>query len=129
MATQRTISASELYDLIWSRPMRDVAAEFGISDVGLAKTCARHGIPSPPRGYWARKQAGQDVVQQPLPRPAEAEAQSITIRSTTSRIPDVSRAEIAQIKADLLDEPCPLEAFPVEALPNALIRSLKTPSF
>ena len=62
----RTITRKDLYDLVWSRPMRDVAVEFGILDVGLAKTCARHGIPSPPRGYWARLQAGQKVGRQSL---------------------------------------------------------------
>lgn len=40
----------ELYDLVWSKPMRDLAAELGISDVGLAKVCDRHRVPKPERG-------------------------------------------------------------------------------
>jgi len=39
--------------------MRDLAEDFGISDVGLAKRCRRLGIPVPGRGYWARVDAGQ----------------------------------------------------------------------
>jgi hypothetical protein len=98
LASFRSITRKELYDLVWSRPMRDVAMEFGISDVGLAKTCARHGIPTPPRGYWARVQAGQKVQQQPLSRPAEAERQNITINATTSRVPQAVRDVLAESK-------------------------------
>lgn len=43
--------------------MTQVAADFGISDVALKKICDRHRIPSPPRGYWAKKNAGQPVKQ------------------------------------------------------------------
>jgi len=34
-----TLSRTALYDLVWSKPVRDVAKEFGISDVALAKRC------------------------------------------------------------------------------------------
>ena len=32
---------SELYTKVWSTPMIKLAAELGISDVGLAKACRR----------------------------------------------------------------------------------------
>jgi hypothetical protein len=57
----------QLYDLIWSEPKKTLASRFGISDVGLAKTCQRANIPVPERGYWARKQAGQTPIQVGLP--------------------------------------------------------------
>jgi hypothetical protein len=31
----------ELYNLVWSEPMRDASARFEISDVGLAKACRK----------------------------------------------------------------------------------------
>jgi len=31
-----TLPRSELYKLVWSRPVRDVARDFGMSDVALA---------------------------------------------------------------------------------------------
>ena len=49
----------QLYDLIWSKPMRDAAAEIAISDVGLKKVCVRHRVPVPPQGYWNKVHAGQ----------------------------------------------------------------------
>lgn len=46
--------------------MVEVAKEYGLSDRGLAKLCERNGIPVPPRGYWAKKHAGQKVISPPL---------------------------------------------------------------
>ncbi len=60
---------SELYEKVWATPMTQLAAEFGISDVGLAKACRRHAIPAPPRGYWAKLRAGQKPPRTPLPTP------------------------------------------------------------
>jgi hypothetical protein len=45
-----TLPRSQLYELVWSKPVRDLAAEFGISDVALAKRCRALKIPVPPRG-------------------------------------------------------------------------------
>ena len=50
-----------MYDLVWSRPMKKVAEEFRISDVALKKICDKHRVPTPPRGYWAKKEAGKPV--------------------------------------------------------------------
>lgn len=47
--------------------MSRLAKEYGVSDRGLAKLCARHNIPVPPRGYWAKKQAGRKVKEIALP--------------------------------------------------------------
>jgi hypothetical protein len=59
-------SRKQLYDLVWSQPMTKVAVQFGLSDRGLAKLCERHGIPVPPRGYWAKHAAGRSVKRPPL---------------------------------------------------------------
>lgn len=57
----------ELYDLVWSTPMRELAKDYNISDRGLAKACTRADIPVPERGYWAKLQAGKKVSQRSLP--------------------------------------------------------------
>jgi hypothetical protein len=54
-----------LYDKAWSTPMRLLAKEYGISDVGLAKVCKKLHIPLPGRGYWARKAAEKAVAKKP----------------------------------------------------------------
>ncbi len=63
----RELTRSELYDLVWSKPMRDLAASFGISDVAMKKRCGKANIPVPGRGYWARVQSGKRVSTPPLP--------------------------------------------------------------
>ncbi len=63
-----TLTRQSLYDLVWSTPMSTLAKDFGISDVALAKRCRVVDVPVPPRGYWARRAAGQDPPRTPLPR-------------------------------------------------------------
>lgn len=58
---------SEIYEKVWSVPMTRLAAELGVSDVGLAKACRRNAIPTPPRGYWSKLAAGKKVSKLPLP--------------------------------------------------------------
>ncbi len=60
------LNRKALYDLVWKKPMVDVAKEYGLSDRGLAKLYERNGIPVPPRGYWAKKHAGYKVIKPPL---------------------------------------------------------------
>jgi hypothetical protein len=57
----------ELYDLVWSMPVQRAAKQYAMSDVALAKFCRRRQVPLPPRGYWARKAAGQNPPVSPLP--------------------------------------------------------------
>jgi len=58
-----------LYKEIWTEPARRVATRYGVSDVAIAKVCRQLNIPKPPRGYWAKKAAGQTVPRRPrLPR-------------------------------------------------------------
>lgn len=66
-----TITRKQLYDLVWAEPMRRLATRYGVSDVALAKTCRKHDIPRPPRGYWAKKAAGQTPRQTKLPNPGD----------------------------------------------------------
>lgn len=62
---QIALTRQELHQKVWSSPMRQVAAELGISDVGLSKACKRHKIPIPPQGYWLRKESRRRIA--PLP--------------------------------------------------------------
>ncbi len=62
-----TFTRRELYELVWSEPMKTLSGRFGLSDVGLAKACRKANIPRPPRGYWAKLRAGKRVLQVALP--------------------------------------------------------------
>lgn len=71
----------QLYELVWSGPMTTLATSLGISGVGLAKACRRGDIPVPPRGYWARLNAGQRMTRTPLPRRAPGASDWVTVGS------------------------------------------------
>ncbi len=74
----------ELYDLVWSEPMVQLAKKFGLSDVGLSKACRRIAVPVPERGYWARRQAGKQTQQRPLPPRGPGMSDSAEIGTNTS---------------------------------------------
>ncbi len=67
MKTQYT--RTEIFDLLWDTPTTKVAKQLGISDVALTKWCAKHDIPKPPLGYWAKKEHGKSVPQKPTLTP------------------------------------------------------------
>lgn len=81
-----TLSREDLYELAWSKPMRNLAKDFGISDVALAKRCRRLGIPVPGRGYWARIDAGQMPHRPTLPQrePEWFDQQALTVAPSVS---------------------------------------------
>jgi hypothetical protein len=61
-----TLTRQDLYELVWSKPIVELAKDFALSDVALAKRCRKLAIPVPGRGYWARVAAGQAPRQPPL---------------------------------------------------------------
>ena len=67
MHERTTLTRDELYDLVWQKPILRLAEDFNITNVGLAKLCARHGITTPPRGYWAKVAAGHTPPKPKLP--------------------------------------------------------------
>jgi len=63
----RYLSRRELYEVVWSEPLRSLVAKLEISDVGLAKACRRAHVPVPERGHWQKRRAGKRTSQTPLP--------------------------------------------------------------
>lgn len=68
-----------MYDLVWSKPMTKIAEEFGVSDVALKKACDRHRVPTPPRGYWAKKEADKPVKQTSFVETADPQDERVVI--------------------------------------------------
>jgi hypothetical protein len=79
MAMARVFTREQFYELVWSRPMTQLAKEFALSDVALHKICRKHGVPNPPLGWWAKKAAGKAVQQIPLPKAKPGVADKIII--------------------------------------------------
>ncbi len=114
MATQRALSEltrEELHDLIWSLPATKLAADFGVSDVAVAKRCRKLNVPRPARGYWAKIEAGHKPKKPPLPAsPADAFAEqvlqpiasSIALPAETEILHPVAVQFLAAIKSSAL---------------------------
>ena len=49
----------ELLELVWSKSTVQIAQEFGVSDAAIAKRCKKVGVEKPPRGFWAKVEAGK----------------------------------------------------------------------
>ena len=78
MAYQReTWNRQELYEKVWQFPLRKLAAEYRISDVGLAKICRKLDIPLPGLGHWTKIACGHAIPRPPLPA---MEAASVLLR-------------------------------------------------
>jgi hypothetical protein len=123
-----TLTREELYEQVWSEPMWTLAQRFGLSDVGLAKTCRRLKIPVPPRGYWQQRQAGQPVRPTKLPKLSTTAATALTSATFRPvRTRDVAggpRSATTEADEDLvpitvhevLTDPHPLVAHTIRAL-------------
>jgi hypothetical protein len=94
------LSRRELYDLVWSEPMKKLAPRFGLSDVAVAKICRKADVPVPERGYWAQLQAGKTVFKRPLPPRGPGMSDMVSIGATSYETHE-------QIVSRLLNEPLP----------------------
>lgn len=82
------IPRTDLYHRVWKTPLRKLATEFGISDVGLAKACRRHAIPTPPMGHWTRIEHGKTSARPPLPPAPHGDTVSLSLeQSRAQRLP------------------------------------------
>lgn len=130
------VTREELYEQVWSEPMQKLAKKYGLSDLGLAKTCRRMRIPLPGRGYWAKKQFGKPVRRTPLPKvaaDAPAGVREVVIWSpaapnevteaASGPVADQERFEALEENCirvpDVLTDPHPLVARTVSALRRA----------
>jgi hypothetical protein len=94
----RRLTREELYTLVWQRPISRLAEDFGISGNGLAKICDRMDVPYPPRGHWAKKEAGKPVVTFKLPPRKEGVPQVTEVHPTPPKpMPSPTAKESANI--------------------------------
>jgi hypothetical protein len=117
-----TITREELYELVWSKPLIELAQDFGLSDVAVAKRCRKLGVPVPGRGYWARVAAGQAPRQ---PKLREREDQStdyaaLTFESPRDETPEENRQPATPEEAALREK--------IVGLPTRACVELKTAS-
>lgn len=121
------IKRSELYERVWQTPLTRLAKEFDISDVGLAKACRAHNIPTPRPGYWTQLEHGKAPAQTPLPA---GEDTVVTLEPSRHRVqlPEAAIASTAVAQAGLVASVLPLADFPskLAAHSGETFQALKT---
>lgn len=121
MAEAKTFTRLQLYELVWKRPLRDVARDLGISDVALGKACRRHAIPLPGRGYWAKIAAGHKLT--PIPLPASHNVKShISFTPIDPPPPPAPLPEVPNQLKEHLERPIVLSALDA---PHSLVKQLQ----
>ncbi|WP_440639798.1 hypothetical protein ACSHT2_00155 [Bradyrhizobium sp. PUT101] len=65
--------------------MTKVAAEYGVTSTALKKTCNRHKIPTPERGYWAKLGHDKPVRQVSLPMLTDTRLDQVHISGVTAQ--------------------------------------------
>ncbi len=107
----REFTRKEFYDLVWSKPIIHVAKVFFLSDVAIHKVCRKHDIPTPPLGWWAKKQAGKPVKQTALPKSDVSDRIVIAapeLRSeadTITTVRDEARVRVSDLPAEVETDP------------------------
>jgi hypothetical protein len=124
----QTVSRDELYEQVWSKPMTKIAAEYGVTGTALKKTCNRHGIPTPERGYWAKLAHGKPVHKAPLPKPVEGRPNQIQIAGSGAyQLPEAVREAKAkaheQLEALVATETQVAESRVLAATRRAILRA------
>jgi hypothetical protein len=69
-----------LYDEVWATDMFKLGPKYGVSEMRLRQICKEMDIPLPKRDYWARRDAGESVVQLPLPADAKVHTHTAWIQ-------------------------------------------------
>lgn len=95
----------ELYKLVWSKPIIQVAKEIGVSDVAVAKRCRRNNIPVPGRGYWRKLETGSKLPKIPLPKWKGPDV--IVFYPELQRKPQPHSGSIAELPAHVIFERAP----------------------
>jgi hypothetical protein len=102
------LTRDELYALVWSKPTSELAQEFNVSDVAIAKRCQRMNIPKPPPGYWQQLRAGQKPKRRALP-PAGQKPQTRQVRRRAKPPPFAGVPEEQRVCVlDHLEKPHPM---------------------
>ena len=93
---EQELTRRAMYDLVWYRPMTKVAEDLGISDVGLKKICDKHRVPTPPRGYWAKRDAGKPTKQIQFHSTADPQHEHIVIHGSHNNLAPEVREVLEQ---------------------------------
>ncbi|MCA9444384.1 MAG: ankyrin repeat domain-containing protein [Candidatus Omnitrophica bacterium] len=95
------ITRGELYENVWSKPMKEIASDYRITMERLVKICVDHNVPRPNTGHWQKVSSGKTVRRKPLLDP-ENDPQ-IQIRAHEG-LPDIPFPSVREHAARLIEQ-------------------------
>ena len=101
-----TFTRKELYDLVWSEPLIQLAKKYKISDNGLRKICIRMNIPLPNSGHWQKIQNGYKVQVHILPvKYTGNNIIKLTLRKDDGSYIEPANSQRSILKQEILNDP------------------------
>ena len=111
------LSREQLYELVWTRTLKSIASEYGITGTELAGICDELEVPRPANGHWSKLAHGQQPEQPPLPPPRPDLAVGVELKRLDQ--PAVAgRPKAPDVQIDDQGKPHPI----TKALEKALAR-------
>lgn len=95
---RKVIEREELYRQVWAVPMTKLCQEYRLSDNGLRKICKALSVPTPPAGYWMKREAGKPVVAIPLPSGASRTTYTIDSADHRARLSPLREELAAELR-------------------------------
>lgn len=73
------LSRAELHELIWSKPMTEIARHYGVRDMHVAQACDAFDVARPRPGYWQKVGHGKPVETAELHNTRYAATEIVTV--------------------------------------------------
>ncbi len=81
------LTRRQLYDLIWSHEMPQVATHLGITESQIRQICEGHRVPLPTTAFWRDRAAGRKAKQAIFTSTADAQLELISLNPTKTPVP------------------------------------------
>ena len=93
---KQKLSRKELYNLVWSKPQKEIAVELKIKVIILKKICKEFKIPMPKVGYWSKIAYGKKVYIEKLRINEGEQNELIDIKKYEAEGRDKGQKDLAQ---------------------------------
>lgn len=107
----------DMYKLVWSRPISQLAREFQVTETLIRSICQKYEIPLPKSGHWSKVKFGKKVNIPPLSTKAEWEDLTIDLHNPPVDQKTRERLRLAN-KMKEIESQCPLESIAQKRLVN-----------
>jgi hypothetical protein len=94
-AAMPTFTRKQLYEAVWSRPLKHIAEEHHTSYPELVRACETMAVPRPTGNHWTLVAMGKDVAEGPALPEREDVPTSLTLRRRVPRPRDATSAKQA----------------------------------